>query len=88
MSTALENGWKQLSAYSIDQDSQIIRDDAMVPGGIFLGTALGDHWAVALPFSDAHDPLFDRLVDHNVFPRTVLLEALVRFVMNDLKEHP
>jgi hypothetical protein len=43
---------------------------------------------VALPFSEAHDPLFDRIVDHNVYPRTALLEAAVRFVINDLKEHP
>jgi len=87
-SKALVNGWTKLSAYSIDQDSQMIRDDAMVPGGSFLGTALGDHWAVALPFSEAHDPLFDRIVDHNIFPRTSLLEAAVRFVMKDLKERP
>ena len=42
----------------------------------------------ALPFSEAHDPLLDRLVNHNLFPRSALLEAAVRFVINDLREHP
>jgi hypothetical protein len=84
-SKVLQNSWKQLSAYSIDQDSQVIRDEAAVPGGASLGTALGDHWAVALPFSEAHNPIFDAAVDRNVFPRTALLEAMVRFVINDLE---
>ena len=84
-SKVLQGGWKQLSAYSIDQDSQVIRDEAAVPGGAFLGTALGDHWAVALPFSEAHNPLFDAGIDHNHFPRTALIEAMVRFAINDLE---
>jgi hypothetical protein len=83
-SKVLQNSWKQLSTYSIDQDSQVIRDDAAVPGGAFLGTALGDHWAVALPFSEVHNPLFDAVIDRNRFPRTALLEAMIRFVINDL----
>jgi hypothetical protein len=53
-------------------------------GGAFLGTALGDHWAVALPFSEVHNPIFDGVVDRNRFPRTALLQAMVRFVVNDL----
>jgi hypothetical protein len=87
-SRVLQGGWKQLSAYSIDQDSQVIRDDSMVPGGRFLGTARGDHWSVALPFIEANDPELNRLVDRNTFPRTELLESAVRFVMKDLKENP
>jgi hypothetical protein len=84
-SQILRNGWRTLSAYSIDQDSQVIRDDAVIPGATFLGTALADHWAVALPFQEAHSPLYDRLVDHNKYPRTALLEAAVRFVIRDLE---
>ena len=87
-SKVLQGGWKQLSAYTIDQDGQVIRDEAAVPGGAFLGTALGDHWAVALPFSEAHNQLFDAGIDHNHFPRTALLQAMVRFVISDLENHP
>lgn len=47
---ALRRGRRTLSAYSLEQDSQVIHEDAIVPGGTYLGMALGDHWAVALPF--------------------------------------
>ena len=87
-SKVLQGGWKQLSAYSTDQDSQVIRDEAALPGGAFLGTALGDHWSVALPFSEVHNPVYDAGIDHNLFPRTALLEAMVRFAINDLEINP
>lgn len=87
-SRILQGGWDSLKGYSIDQDSQVIRDEATVPGGTFLGTALGDHWAVALPFREEHSALWDNLVNWNVYPRTALLEAAVRFVMADLTELP
>ena len=87
-SNVLQSTWKQLTAYSIDEDSQMIRDDAVVPGGAFLATALADHWAVTLPFKEAHNGLFDQLVNRNAYPRTALLEAMVRFVMKDLQDRP
>jgi hypothetical protein len=87
-SQILRTPWKTLTAYSIDEDSQVIRDDAVVPGGAFLATARADHWAVTLPFREAHDPVYDKLVSENHYPRTPLLEALVRYVTKDLKDHP
>jgi len=87
-SAVLKSAWDHLTAYSIDEDSQVIRDDAVVPGGAFLGTARADHWAVTLPFKEAHNPVFDLLVNRNDYPRTALLEAMVRFVIKDLKENP
>jgi hypothetical protein len=30
----------------------------------------------------------DEVVDRSPYPMTALLEATIRFVMNDLKEHP
>jgi hypothetical protein len=87
-SAVLHSSWDYLQAYSLEEDSQVIRDEAVVPGGSFLATARADHWAVTLPFKEAHDPLFDQLVTKNDYPRTVLLEAMVRYVMKDLKDHP
>jgi hypothetical protein len=45
-------------------------------GRLVLGIAKGDHWAVALPFFEAGN----MLVTRNRFPRTALLEAIVRIV--------
>jgi hypothetical protein len=70
----------RLALYSQDQDSQVIADEGVLPGADFLGVAKGDHWALAVPFSDQTDPHIRNAVDHNTFPRVALLEALVRFV--------
>jgi hypothetical protein len=71
--------WHRNAIYSIDQDSHIIAEEAVIPGSAFLGIAKGDHWAVALPMSE--HPATARLVDRNRFPRTALLEALIRHVI-------
>ncbi|MGH9140888.1 MAG: hypothetical protein ACRD2I_07080 [Vicinamibacterales bacterium] len=65
--------------------------EAIVPGGQFLGRALGDHWAVAMPFTpnDQVTPrarrFIDRHIEWNRFPRAALLEAAIRVVTEDLK---
>jgi hypothetical protein len=90
----LLNGWKKLEAYSQEQDSQVIHEDAIVPGGVYLGYARADHWAIALPFEHAkkHYPStpdavirwVNRLVDKNHYPRTALVEAALAYVTADL----
>jgi len=82
ISKLLRIPWEGLQAYSLDQDSQVIADDAAVPGGTLLAIARADHWAVALPFSEMTDPKQRRdalkVVDRNTYPRTALLEAILR----------
>jgi hypothetical protein len=77
-SKPLHTMWERNSFYSIDQDSHIIAEEAIVPGSEFLGTVNADHWAIALPMSE--HPLTKDKVDRNPFPRTALLEAIVRYV--------
>ena len=76
--------WILLSFFGSREDSLIESDDAVFPGGILLGAARADHWAVALPFEDLSDPHIKSLVNHNHYPRTALLESLVRYVTADL----
>jgi hypothetical protein len=83
-SKALVGNWELMAPYGTRQDSQLVDSDALYPGGNTLGVLLADHWAVALPFEDSTDANVKKLVDHNHFPRTALLEALVRFVAQDL----
>jgi hypothetical protein len=93
-SLALANGWRQLQPFSADQDSQVIREDAILPGGVYLGTALADHWAVALPFERVVEfhpntpkalvDLFHTVVNHNHYPRAALFEAAIRFAVADM----
>jgi hypothetical protein len=70
---------RRLAFYSQDQDSQVIAEEGIVPGARFLGVARGDHWALALPLAEANGKKLR--VDHNLFPRVALVEAIVRFAM-------
>lgn len=76
--------WKILSAYDPKNDSQVIRDDAIVPESTYLGSALADHWAVALPFETSNESIKSG-ADKNHYPRSALLEAMIRFVIQDLE---
>lgn len=88
-SDILRQGWRTLQVYSLEQDSQIVHEDAIVPGATYLGFARADHWAVALPFeqidpSHPQAPEIKRAVNRNHYPRVALFEAALRFVLNDL----
>ena len=89
-SDVLRDGWDRLRMYSLEQDGQIIHEDAIVPGAAYLGIAKGDHWAVALPFDDlpAADPrarVIAAAVNRNHYPRIALFEASLRYVLADLR---
>jgi hypothetical protein len=77
---ALRTGWDRLSYYSTDQDGQMIAEEAIIPGAAFLGVAMADHWAVALPLSDSPNPKISGRNPLNAFPRVALLEAIIRYV--------
>jgi hypothetical protein len=84
VSRVLKPLWRRVSPYSIDQDSQVIVEEGILPRANVLGIAKGDHWAVAMPFSELNDDRIDRWVNKNRFPRTILLEAAIRLVVRDL----
>jgi hypothetical protein len=83
-SKMLAQTWQLMSAYDSLQDGQITKLDATLPGAVFLGSARADHFAVALPLANTDDATIKAMVDHNRYPRTALLEAIVRFVAQDL----
>ena len=84
-SKVLLESWALMSVYGPRQDSQLLDSDAIYPGGNNLGAVLADHWAIALPFEDSTDTRVKEFVNYNHFPRTALLEALVRLVTTDLQ---
>ncbi len=83
-SKALLQTWRVLSTYGVGEDGQLLRDDAIVPGAKFLGAALADHFAIALPFDKSPDATIRSNMDKTTYPRAALLEALVRYVTADL----
>ena len=65
-------------------DSQVIYADQILPGSTLLGFLNADHWAVGVPISRSHGIVGASFVDQNGYPREALLEAVLRFVEEDL----
>jgi hypothetical protein len=86
-SKILEGPWKRVAPFAQEQDSHIVEREAIVPGGTYLGRALGDHWAVAFPFDPNPKvrPAALRVIDKNRFPREALVEAAVRAALSRIK---
>lgn len=84
ISRILRPFYDELAAVDPRNDSQVVYYDALIPGGTLLGFLNADHWAVAVPFGRKHPDLTGALINRNAFPREVLLEAVARFVEEDL----
>ncbi|MDE3200727.1 MAG: LssY C-terminal domain-containing protein [Acidobacteriota bacterium] len=83
-SKALMQTWQILSSYGMAEDGQLLREDAVAPGAKYLGAALADHFAIAMPFNKSSDSALRSGMDKTTYPRAALLESLVRFVSADL----
>ncbi|MBP1719084.1 MAG: hypothetical protein H6Q43_2522 [Deltaproteobacteria bacterium] len=79
-SALLRSSYDDLAVIDSRNDSQVIFSDTIIPGGTLLGFVKGDHWAIAMPFSQDLPFIAATLIDRNPFPREILLEAVVRFV--------
>ena len=84
-SKSLMQTWNMLQGYDTMIDGQLTRQDAIIPGSKFLGSAKSDHFALALPFDKSADKTIRTGMDKTRYPRGALLESMVRFVMDDLK---
>lgn len=73
-----------LSRVSPRNDGQLLAEDQLIPGSALLGFVNADHWGVALRMEDRFPFLVHRPVGKHAFPRSVLLEAALRFVREDL----
>lgn len=83
ISAILRSSYDKLARVDPRNDSQVIFSDMIIPGSTLLGFVKADHWAVAMPL--ARDlPALTAWIDRNEFPREVLLEAVIRFVEENL----
>lgn len=80
VSGVLVDGYDRLSNINPRNDGQLIFYDQILPHSTLLGYPNGDHWAVALPFSEKAPTLAGTLVDRNEFPRDAMLEALLVYL--------
>jgi pimeloyl-ACP methyl ester carboxylesterase len=84
VSRVIEKSYRKLGAIDWRNDSQVIYADQIIPGSMLIGFLNADHWAIALPVSRSHPVISRSLVNRNDYPREALLEAVLRFIEEDL----
>ena len=84
ISTILQLSYERLARVDGRNDGQVIFHDQVIPDSTLLGFLNADHWAIALPIARTHPAIGTLLATRNAYPREALLEALLRFVEEDL----
>ena len=84
ISTVLATSYNKLSRIDARNDGQLLFYDQVIPGSTLLGYINADHWALTVPIARSHSMLGSTFVDQNHYPREALLEAVLRFVEEDL----
>jgi hypothetical protein len=85
VSAILEAGYSQLAEIHPLNDSNVLFYDEIIPGSTLLGYANADHWAITLPIAQSSPLLGATVVDENRYPREVLWQAMIEFIINDLE---
>jgi hypothetical protein len=84
ISSILTSSYNKLARIDGRNDSQVIFYDQVIPGSILVGYLNADHWAVVVPINRTRATIASMFVTQNAYPREALLEALLRFVEEDL----
>jgi hypothetical protein len=84
VSWGLKSSYKSLSKVDVRNDTQVLIYDQMIPGSTLVAFLNADHWAIAVPVARKHAFVGSTVVNHNDYPREALLEALLRFIEEDL----
>ena len=84
ISRGLRSHYRKLSRIDARNDSQLIFYDQILPAGKLLGFVNADHLAVAVPVARSHRFVGSMVLNHNAFPREVMMEAMLRYLEQDL----
>ena len=88
ISSILTGSYDKLARIDSRNDSQMIFYDQVIPGSTLVGYINADHWALAVPIARTHSTIGSIFVTRNAYPREALVEALLRFVEEDLSASP
>jgi len=86
VSRLLKSSYKKLAQIDTRNDGQVLFYDQVIPGSSLIGYVNADHWAVAVPIARAHGMIGKLFVTQNAYPREALMEAIFRFIEEDLDE--
>ena len=82
---ALLPSWEILAPIDLRNDGQLTVGEGTLPGSTLLGYANSDHWGIAIDIEEELSFWADR-PDETPFPRSVLFEAALRYVSEDLRQ--
>jgi len=89
ISFGLKSSYRKLASIADGRnDSQLVFTDQVIPGSTVLAFVNADHWAMAVPVARQHKFAASTFVSQNNFPREVILEALLRYLEEDLSNEP
>jgi pimeloyl-ACP methyl ester carboxylesterase len=84
VSAVLKPSYDKLGKTDYRNDSQVLFVDQIIPRSTILAFLNADHWAIAIPIGRTHSILGSTLINHNDYPREVLMEALILYLAEDL----
>ena len=84
ISSVLKSSYRKLARIDPRNDSQVIFYDQVIPGSDLIAYVNADHWALVVPVARSHTAIGSMFVTQNAYPREALLEAVLRFVEEDL----
>jgi pimeloyl-ACP methyl ester carboxylesterase len=84
VSLILRGSRNKLAQIDERNDSQVIFYDQVVPGSGLLGYLNADHWAIAVPLNRTRAAIAATVVTQNAYPREALIEAVLRFVEEEM----
>jgi len=85
VSKAMLQSWSLMNGFSPRNDAQLTEQDAIIPGSLYMGAARSDHFALALPLENMQGGMLKLFLDKNTYPRSALLESVVRFALEEIK---
>lgn len=84
ISSVLKSSYRKLARVDARNDGQLIFYDQVIPGSRLMAYINADHWALAVPIARSHATIGAAFVTQNAYPREALMEALLRFIEEDL----
>ena len=84
ISSIMDGTYKKLARIDPRNDGQLLFYDQIIPNSTLLAYINADHWAVAVPIARSHTFIGSTLVNKNDYPREAMIEALLRFIEEDL----
>jgi pimeloyl-ACP methyl ester carboxylesterase len=87
ISSVLKSSYRKLARVDTRNDGQLIFYDQVIPGSHLMAYVNADHWALAVPIARSHSTIGAVFVTQNAYPREALVEALLRFVEEDLSNN-